>query len=45
METRKGCFAKDWVLKNQINRSSGSVMDNITKGHVRMVNKEFIEFL
>lgn len=31
-------FSKDWELKNQINATSGSVMDNIAEGFGRSGN-------
>jgi len=43
--TSKGNFSRDWELKNQIRRSTVSVMSNIAEGFDRSSDKELIQFL
>ena len=40
-----GSFAKDFALKDQINRAAGSAMDNIAEGFDGGSNSEFARFL
>ena len=43
--TAAGGFAKDFGLKDQIRRTSVSIMANIAEGHGRRTNVEFANFL
>lgn len=40
-----GKFAKDYGLRDQIQRASVSVMSNIAEGYERDSNREFIKYL
>jgi four helix bundle protein len=43
--TKNGMFAKDFELRNQIQRASVSIMANIAEGFGRRSDKEFANFL
>ena len=43
--TGKGAFAKDWGLRDQIQRAAVSICSNIAEGFERRGNKEFVKFL
>jgi len=45
MITERENFNRDFKLKNQINSSSGSIMDNVAEGFDRGSTAEFIYFL
>ena len=43
--TGSGSFAKDYGLKDQIQRAAVSVASNVAEGYARRGNKEFVKFL
>lgn len=42
---QSGAFGKDFALADQLNRSAGSVMDNVAEGFDSGSNAEFARFL
>ena len=44
-QTRRGEFAKDFGLKDQLQRAAVSITSNIAEGYERNSNKELLRFL
>ena len=45
LETEKGKLSKGYKLRDQMNASSGSIMENIAEGFGRASRLEFVQFL
>lgn len=43
--TRADAFKKDFILVDQVRRSSVSIMANLAEGFARKGNKEFLQFI
>ena len=43
--TRQGEFAKDWGLKQQVQRAAVSIPSNIAEGYERQTTQEYIRYL
>ena len=43
--TNEGSLSRDFALKDQMNRATGAIMDNIAEGFGRGSKLEFIQFL